>query len=63
MRSNSSKRAEILNVISELDSVAYAYGQAQLYVDRATACLFELEESRAKDTLQAMADFVVSRNA
>ena len=63
MRSKSSKRAEILNVISELDSVAYAYGQAQLYVDRATACLFELEESRAKDTLQAMADFVVSRNA
>lgn len=63
MRSKSSKRAEILNVISELDSVAYAYGQAQLYVDRATTCLFELEESRAKDTLQAMADFVVSRNA
>ena len=62
-RSNHSERAEILNVLVELDSPAYAHGQAQLYVDRATACLFQLEESPAKDTLQAMADFVVSRNA
>ena len=62
-RSNSSERAEILNILAELDSAAYAHGQAQLYVDRATACLFQLEESPAKDTLQAMADFVVTRNA
>ena len=62
-RSNSSDRAEILNFLAELDSAAYAYGHAQLYVDRATACLFQLEESPAKETLQAMADFVISRNA
>jgi octaprenyl-diphosphate synthase len=62
-RSNTSDRAKILNFLAELDSAAYAHGHAQLYVDRATACLFQLEESPAKDTLQAMADFVISRNA
>lgn len=55
------RRRELARLLEESGSIAYALDAARVYVDEARAALAALPPSEARDSLQAMADFVLER--
>ncbi len=55
------RHREIAGLLRESDSIAYALDAARVHITTAQACLAELPPSDARDSLAAMADFVLAR--